>query len=85
MGHFLCFPQFAASSPAEFRQDYGQHGEAIAVEWKKQKVDSRKDGVTLSYAADLPMTHYRVERTITAARRRDCGLRGRVGGKHGGV
>lgn len=64
MGQFLCFPQFAASSPAEFRQDYGQHGEAIAVEWKKQKVDSRKDGVTLSYAADLPMTHYRVERTI---------------------
>jgi hypothetical protein len=65
MGHFLCFPQFAASSPAEFRQDYGQHGEAIAVEWKLEKVDNRKDGVTLWYAADLPKTNYRVERAIT--------------------
>jgi hypothetical protein len=65
MGHFLCFPQFAASSPAEFRQDYGQHGEAIAVEWKMEKVDNRKDGVTLWYAADLPKTNYRVERAIT--------------------
>ena len=65
MGHFLCFPQFAASSEAEFRQDYGQHGEAIAVEWKLQKVDRLKDGVTLRYAADLPLTQYRVERAIT--------------------
>ena len=65
MGQFLCFPQFAASSRAEFRQDYGQHGEAIAVEWKSQKVDSRKDGVTFRYSADLPMTQYRVERAIT--------------------
>ena len=65
MGHFLCFPQFAASSEAEFRQDYGQHGEALAVEWKLQKVDSRKDGVTLRYTADLPLTQYRVERAIT--------------------
>jgi len=65
MGHYLCFPQFAASSPAEFRQDYGQHGEALAVEWKLQKVESPKEGVTLRYAADLPMTRYRVERSIT--------------------
>ncbi len=65
MGHFLCFPQFAASSPAEFRQDYGQHGEAIAVEWKLENVDTRKDGVTLRYAADLSKTKYRVERSIT--------------------
>ena len=65
MGHFLCFPQFAASSPAEFRQDYGQHGEALAVEWKLEKVETPKDGVTLRYSADLPMTQYRVERAIT--------------------
>jgi hypothetical protein len=65
MGHFLCFPQFAASSAAELRQDYGQHGEALAVEWKLQGADPRPDGVTLRYSADLPMTHYRVERSIT--------------------
>jgi len=65
MGHFLCFPQFAASSAAEFRQDYGQHGEALAVEWKLEKVETPKDGVTLRYSAGLPMTQYRVERAIT--------------------
>ncbi len=65
MGHFLCFPHFAASSAAEFRQDYGQHGEALAVEWKVLNIESAKDEVTLRYAADLPMTQYRVERAIT--------------------
>jgi hypothetical protein len=65
MGHFLCFPHFAASSPSEFRQDYGQHGEALAVEWKLQRVESHEKEVTLRYAADLPMTRFRVERAIT--------------------
>jgi hypothetical protein len=65
MGQFLCFPQFAASSPAEFRQDYGQHGEAIAVEWKLRKVDAQGGDVTLRYGADLALTNYRVERSIT--------------------
>jgi hypothetical protein len=64
MGQFLCFPHFAASSAAEFRQDYGQHGEALAVEWKLMKADPGKDAVTLVYGADLPMTEYRVERSI---------------------
>lgn len=65
MGHYLCFPQFGASSAAEFRQDYGQHGEALAVEWKLENVDNRNDGVTLRYGADLTKTKYRVERSIT--------------------
>jgi hypothetical protein len=65
MGHFLTFPHFAAASDAELAQDYGQHGEAIAVEWKIQKVDQVQDGVSLRYAADLPKTHFKVERTIT--------------------
>jgi hypothetical protein len=65
MGHYLCFPHFAASSPAEFRQDNGQHGEALAVEWKLEKVESPKDAVTLRYGANLPMTQYRVARSIT--------------------
>ena len=65
MGHFLTFPHFAAASDAELAQDYGQHGEAIAVEWNIQKVDQLKDGVSLRYGADLPKTHFKVERTIT--------------------
>lgn len=65
MGHFLCFPHFAASSAAEFRQDYGQHGEALAVEWKLQQVETHEKEVTLRYGADLPMTRFRVERAIT--------------------
>lgn len=65
MGHFLCFPNYGPSSEAELRQDYGQHGEALAVEWKRNKVETRKDGVTLWYSADLPKTQYRVERMIT--------------------
>jgi hypothetical protein len=65
MGHYLCFPAFGPSSPEEFKLDYGQHGEALAVEWKQQKVDTGKDEVTLRYSADLPKTQYRVERSIT--------------------
>jgi hypothetical protein len=65
MGDFLCFPQFGPSSRAELELDYGQHGEALAVEWKRQRVDTRKDGVTLVYSADLPKTQFRVERAIT--------------------
>jgi len=65
MGHFLCFPHFAASSPAEFSQDYGQHGEAIAVEWKLNQAERQGNDASLRYSADLPMTRYRVDRTIT--------------------
>ena len=65
MGHFLCFPQYGPTSAAELRQDLGQHGEALAVEWKREKVETRKDGVTLRYSADLPKNQYRVERSIT--------------------
>ncbi len=65
MGHYLCFPQYGPSSKAEFALDQGHHGEALAVEWKQQKVDTRKDSVTLVYSADLPKTQFRVERAIT--------------------
>jgi hypothetical protein len=65
MGDFLCFPIFGPSSAAEFALDLGQHGEAVAVEWKKQRVDSRTDGVTLVYSADLPKSQFRVSRSIT--------------------
>ncbi len=65
MGHFLCLPHYGATSEAELRLDLGNHGEALAVEWKRQKVDTRAEGVTLWYAADLPKNQYRVERSIT--------------------
>jgi hypothetical protein len=65
MGHFVAFPQFASASEAELAQDYGQHGEAIAVAWQTQKVETAKDRVSLRYFADLPKTHFTIARTIT--------------------
>jgi hypothetical protein len=59
MGHFTAFPQFAASSAAEFAQDYGQHGELIAVKWRRVGA-----GPDLVMAADLPMTRFSFERRI---------------------
>jgi hypothetical protein len=63
MGHFLAFPQFLESSPAEFRQDYGVHGEALAVQWKARPSDASSPQDLLMYA-DLPKTQFRVERRI---------------------
>jgi hypothetical protein len=66
LGHLLCFPSFGpASSPDEIRNGLGSHGEAVTVEWKQLRqplIDA--SGVTLHYGADLPLTHYRVERAI---------------------
>jgi hypothetical protein len=65
MGHFVAFPHFASASAAELAQDYGQHGEAIAVEWKVDAALDATRGVTLKSSAMLPKTRYRMERTIT--------------------
>ena len=66
MGHMLCFPAFGPpSSEEEIRNGFGNHGEAPIVEWKQTGVDKTADSVTLHYAADLPKTQYRVERSIT--------------------
>jgi hypothetical protein len=65
MGHFLCFPQYGPTSEAEFRQDLGQHGEALAVEWKRRNVENPAGTATLAYGADLPRNQFRVERTIS--------------------
>jgi hypothetical protein len=65
MGHFVAFPHFASASQAELEQDYGQHGEAIAVEWKIDSTASVNGAATLKYSAMLPKTRYRMERTIT--------------------
>jgi hypothetical protein len=60
MGQFTCFPHFAASSPAEFAQDYGQHGELIAVEWKRQA--GAPDELVMD--AELPLTQYGFRRSV---------------------
>ena len=61
MGHFLCFPHFGPSSPAEFKQDYAQHGEALAVPWERQPAQRPDELLTI---AELPITQYRIERSI---------------------
>lgn len=60
MGQFTCFPHFAASSPAEFAQDYGQHGELIMVRWNR----GRGAADELVMSAELPITQYGFERWI---------------------
>ena len=65
MGHFVAFPHFAAASQAELAEDYGQHGEAIAVEWKIDNAASVNGAATLKYSAMLPKTRYMMVRTIT--------------------
>jgi len=67
MGHLLNFPTFGAPSEAEARNGLGTHGEALAVEWKRKRVDASAFGVTLVYGAELPKTRYRVERTLQLA------------------
>lgn len=61
MGQFTCFPQFAASSAAELAQDYGQHGEALAVRWRRARATHADE---LVMRAELPMTQYAFERRI---------------------
>lgn len=66
MGHLLCFPAYGPpSSPEEIAAGLGNHGEAPIVEWRKIGGGVEGDKVVLRYAADLPKTQYRVERTIT--------------------
>jgi hypothetical protein len=66
MGHLLCFPFYGPpSSDDEIRAKLGNHGEAPIAEWKKIRDERRGNALTLWYAADLPKTHYRVERAVT--------------------
>ena len=65
MGHFVTFPHFGRSSDKELDEDYGQHGEAIAVEWQLKNLLHDADRTTLAYGAELPKTRYRIDRTIT--------------------
>jgi hypothetical protein len=60
MGHFTCFPHFGEVSRAEFAQDYGQHGELIAVKWQRLQASSSQ----LAMRAELPITQFGFQRTI---------------------
>lgn len=68
MGHLLCFPSYGPPSEDEAKAGLGSHGEAPIVEWKKMKIESTPEAVTLWYGADLSRTNFRVERAITLRR-----------------
>ena len=68
MGHMLCFPSYGGPSEDEVRAGLGGHGEAAIVEWKKMRIESTPEAVTLWYGADLTKTNYRVERAVTLER-----------------
>lgn len=61
MGHFTCFPHFGPSSPAEFSQDYGQHGELICVKWERLRSSPHE----LVMSAHLPLTQFAFQRSVT--------------------
>jgi hypothetical protein len=66
MGHLLCFPWYGPPSSAEeIAAGLGNHGEAPIVAWRKIGGGSDAGVVTLRCTAELPKTHYRVERTLT--------------------
>ncbi len=68
MGHLVCFPSYGPPSEAEVKAGLGGHGEAPISEWKKIAIETKGDAVTLRYGADLPKTHFRMERAITLRR-----------------
>jgi hypothetical protein len=68
MGQLLNFPTFGDPSPDEARNGLEKHGEALAVEWKDDKVENSVSEVSLWYSAHLPKTQYRVGRVLTLPR-----------------
>ncbi len=65
MGHLLNFPTFGPPSPAEAANGLGNHGEAVAREWKLDRTEADENQVVLWYSADLPQTQYKVGRALT--------------------
>lgn len=69
MGHLLCFPFYGPpSSPEEIAAGLGNHGEAPIVEWKELERRVTDQAAIVRYGAELPKTHFRVERTVTLPR-----------------
>ena len=65
MGHYLCFPYFGGAVPSvEEELGYSTHGEAYTV---KYEVEQKKedDGAVLTASAELPLTKYAINRSLT--------------------
>ncbi len=65
MGHLLNFPTFGGPSDSEAKNDLGNHGEALAREWKVDRTEVNDDAALLWYSAHLPKTQYSVGRVLT--------------------
>jgi hypothetical protein len=67
MGHLVCFPHYGPASADERAQGLRGHGEAGSVEWRQTRPtqEDARGGVTFFYGAELPTTHYRIERAVT--------------------
>jgi hypothetical protein len=64
MGQFTCFPQFGHSAAEFAASGYGQHGEAILVEWQRQPAEEHHAG-ELAMAAHLPLNQYAFSRKVS--------------------
>ncbi len=66
LGHLLCFPFYGpVSSDDEAKRGLGNHGEAPVVEWRKTRAEVTPEAVIFEYAADLPLTQFKVKRRLT--------------------
>ncbi|GAB5559020.1 MAG: hypothetical protein SynsKO_06670 [Synoicihabitans sp.] len=66
MGSFLCFPFIGRSTDdAEKAIGHTTHGEAVGVEWEIESVAMKDGSARLTATAELPITRYRVRRTLT--------------------
>ena len=66
MGSFLCFPFIGRSSePAEIAAGHVTHGEALGVGWQIEPVETHDGSAQIVAVAELPVTRYRVRRTLT--------------------
>lgn len=66
MGSFLCFPYIGKNTvPAELAADVTTHGEAVGVKWEIKPVVTHDGSAKIVASTELPVTRYRVRRTLT--------------------
>lgn len=65
-GHFLCFPYVGGmNSGFERELGYAAHGEAAVVEWDIERLEAGNGKATIVSSAYLPLSSYRVRRTLS--------------------
>jgi hypothetical protein len=65
-GHLVCFPHYGPASAQEREHGLRGHGEAGAVEWRETRpAIVTAAALTFFYGAELPKTHYAIERAVT--------------------